>query len=148
MPDTQHSTAETTVFRMYEAMNTGDERLIDEVASEVLAPDWENSPLAPGASPGADSFRNFVPWLRSVFPDFTITHEDVVACGDRVAVRSISRGTHSGGEFMGIAPTGRQVEYRAYDFHQLEDGRIKHSWHLEDFFTAVQQVGATITNPS
>jgi steroid delta-isomerase-like uncharacterized protein len=147
MTDIQQGTAEATVFRLYEAMNTGDEGVIDEVVTKVLAPDWENQPLAPGASPGAESFRYFVPWLRNVFPDFTIRHEDVVACGDRVAVRSVSSGTHSG-DFLGIAATGRKVSYRAYDFHLLEEGRIKRSWHLEDFLTAVQQVGATIASPS
>ncbi len=36
------------VERLYEAMNTGDPQLIDDVATNVLAPDWSNEPLAPG----------------------------------------------------------------------------------------------------
>ena len=133
--------AEAAVHRLYQAMNTGNTEMIDDVVTNVLAPTWQNVPLAPGSDPGAESFRDTVAFLRHVFPDFTITHEDIVVCGDRVAVRSVSSGTHSA-DLLGVAPTGRKVAYRAYDFHRIENGRIAESWHLEDFYGLLNQLNA------
>jgi predicted ester cyclase len=59
-----------------------------------------------------------------------------------VAVRVLARGTHRG-EILGVAATGKKVEFRAFDFHHLADGRIARSWHLEDFFSLLGQLGAT-----
>lgn len=134
--------AEAAVHRFYEAMNTGDEKIVTDVVANVLVPGWRNTPLPPGVAPGAEAFRGTVTFLRNVFPDFTITHEDFVVTGDKVAVRSVSSGTHSG-ELLGIPATGRKVEYRAFDFHRIEDGRIAESWHMEDYFALLQQFGAS-----
>lgn len=146
MPDvsTSAQAAEAAVRRLYEAMSSGDEKIVDDVVANVLAPGWQDVPLPPGITPGAESFRDVVAFVRGVFPDFTITHEDLVVAGDKVAVRSVSRGTHSG-EFFGIPATGRKVEYRAFDFHRIEDGRIAESWHLEDNLAALSQLGASFT---
>src|SRR4051812_46516635 len=70
------------VERLYEAMNTGDPKLVDDVATNVLAADWANDPLAPGQTKGADGFRSFVPWLRGVWPDLTISHDELVVSAD------------------------------------------------------------------
>jgi predicted ester cyclase len=145
--DNDAQAAEAAVHRLYEALNTGDERVVDDVVNNVLAPGWQNTPLPPGGSPGAKALRGTVAFLRAVFPDFTITHEDMVVTGDKVAVRSVSRGTHSG-ELLGIPATGRAVEYRAFDFHRLEGGRIVESWHLEDYFALLTQLGASFTTAS
>ena len=82
-----------------------------------------------------------------MFPDFTITHEDLVVTGDKVGVRSVSSGTHSA-ELLGVATTGRKVSYRAFDFHRIENGRIAESWHLEDYFALLNQLGASFTTGS
>jgi predicted ester cyclase len=144
--------AETTnpvalVERLYEAMNTGDPHLIDDVATNVLALGWTNEPTAPGQEPGADGFRTFVPRLRSVWPDFTISHDEIVvsADGSRVAVRSTGRVTHSTGEFFGLPATGRVGELHAFDFHHIADGRIRRSFHLEDFLGLLMQLEAKVT---
>ncbi len=46
----------------------------------------------------------------SAFPDIRFTIEDMVAEGDKVVYRASARGTHKR-EFMGIAPTGKQVTF-------------------------------------
>lgn len=131
---------ERTVRRFYEAMSTGDAT----AGEEVLAAEWEDIPLMPGTPPGPAGYAAVVTYLRSVFPDLQVTVEDVVGSGDQVAVRSLVRGTHRA-DFLGVPATGRQVEFRAFDFHQVRDGRIQRSWHLEDYLTALQQLGAQVT---
>jgi predicted ester cyclase len=78
--------------------------------------------------------------LRGVFSDLVIEIEAVVANGDMVAVRAVNRGKQTG-ELLGVAGTGREVEFRAADFHQVVDGRIVRTWHLEDYFAIATQMG-------
>src|SRR5215216_3844008 len=66
------------------------------------------------------------------FPDLSITVEDVMAEGDRVAARVVMRGTHRG-EFQGIAPTGKRVEVKAIDMFRISNGKIVEHWgHADD----------------
>ena len=58
-----------------------------------------------------------------------------------VGVRTKVRGIHTG-EFLGIAPAGRQTEIRTHDFHEIAGGRIVRSYHIEDWFSWFQQVGS------
>ncbi|MFD0853482.1 ester cyclase, partial [Actinomadura adrarensis] len=129
------SSMEATVRRFYGGLTTGD----TSIADEVLAPDWEDIPLMPGMAAGREGYKQTVSFVRGAFPDLDVTIQDVVASGDRVAVRSVVRGTHKA-DFLGVAATGRQVEFAAFDFHRLEGGRIAQSWHLEDFFGLVNQL--------
>lgn len=141
---TTHATdIERTVRRFYEALTASD----PAVADEILTPDWEDIPLPPHTSEGPQGYKELIVFLRTVFPDLTVTVEDIIVSGDRAAVRSVARGTHSG-ELMGIPATGKLVEYRACDFHRLEGGRIAQSWHLEDYFGLLAQLGATFGTQS
>lgn len=136
---TDPTEAETIVRRMYEPLTTGDTTLVDQ----ALTPDWEAVP-ALQAGPGAAGWKATVAHLRAVFTDLIVSIEDVVVSGDLVAVRSVSRGTHTG-ELLGVPGTGRQVEIRAADFHRLAGGRIAQTWHLEDYFGVATQLGLKVS---
>jgi steroid delta-isomerase-like uncharacterized protein len=133
--DARGSEAGATVQRFYEALNTGDTALVDQ----ALASGWEAVP-ALRTGPGSAGWKASITHLRGVLSDLTVSIEDVVASGDRVAVRSISRGFHSG-ELLGVPATGRELEFRACDVHRLGDGRIVQTWHLEDYFGIATQLG-------
>src|ERR1700761_7593377 len=105
--------AETTVRHMYDALSTGDTTLADQ----ALAADWEaHPPLPAGAGPAG--WKAAIAHLRGAFTGLTVTIEDVVVAGDRVAVRAVMRGVHTG-ELLGVPGTGGAVEFRAADFHRL-----------------------------
>jgi len=55
------------------------------------------------------------PFTRAL-PDLRRNIEDLVAEGDKVAVRFTVTGTHKG-EFQGIAPTGKQVSFTVMDIY-------------------------------
>jgi steroid delta-isomerase-like uncharacterized protein len=82
--------------------------------------------------------------FRTAFPDITITVEEVIAEGDRVAFRSTMRGTHSG-EFAGIPPTGTQITIGLVDIIRIENGRFVEQWGGPDLFDMLRQLGATYT---
>jgi hypothetical protein len=84
--------------------------------------------------------------LRTGFPDFSVTNEEVIASGDKVVVRSTARGTHTG-TFVGIPPTGKQVAFAAIDIHRVVDGQIAEIWHVEELLSLLIQIGV-VTPPS
>jgi predicted ester cyclase len=137
--------AEATVRRFYQALSTGDADLLDD----ILADDWEDIPLPPGTGPGRENFKSQgLAWVRTTFPDFVAVNQDIIvsADGSKVAVRSVSGGTQAG-ELFGIPATGKKVEFRAFDIHQLKDGVIVRTWHLEDFLGVAMELGAQIVPP-
>jgi predicted ester cyclase len=79
--------------------------------------------------------------FRQGFPDVTSTIEDLIAEGDKVVARWRSRATHQG-EYMGIAPTGKEVEFTGISVYRIEEGKIAESWTVEDQFGLMQQIGA------
>ncbi len=50
-------------------------------------------------------------------------------------------GTHRG-EIFGIPPTGKLMDVALREFHHRCNGRITHTWHLEDWFGMLHQIGA------
>ncbi len=64
------------------------------------------------------SKRRIIAW-RTAFPDFSTSIEQVVAEGDWIAFRLRHSGTHRG-EYLGVAPTGRRVEFTTMVFNRIE----------------------------
>ena len=117
------------------ALNGGDVDVLDQ----LVVSDYEEHDPLPGQGTGRQGIKDRVSLLRAAFePRFTI--EDLIAEGDRVAVRWTSTGTHVA-EFMGIPPTGRSYTIAGIDIHRLEDGRMAEHWHVVDLFSQMQQLG-------
>jgi steroid delta-isomerase-like uncharacterized protein len=116
--------------RVYEIVSTGD----FERAREIVDQDAPDNELLPNDPPAKliDTFKETFAEAREGFPDLSITVEDVMAEGDRVAARVTMRGTHRG-EFQEIAPTGKRVEVRAIDMFRISNGKIVEHWgHADD----------------
>jgi steroid delta-isomerase-like uncharacterized protein len=83
-------------------------------------------------------------WLArpfEAFPDLNASVEDVIAEGDKVAIRYTSRGTHQG-ETGGLGPpTGRQIELGGIAVQRFEDGKIVEFWDRFDNLSLLQQLG-------
>jgi len=134
----------TTVVRaFYEPFRTGDTSVYDQ----VLAPDWIDIPLAPGQQQGPAGMAAQIALFRSAMPDYDVQHQDLIAAGDKVAVRNTVSGTHQGA-FMGHQPTGRRIKMRTMDIHQVRDGKIVTTWHLEDFAGLMAQLTAAPGTPT
>src|ERR671914_1471252 len=79
--------------------------------------------------------------FRRGFPDVVSTIEDLIAEGDKVVARWRSRTTHQG-EYMGIPPTGKEVEFTGISVYRIEAGKIAESWTVEDELGLMRQIGA------
>jgi steroid delta-isomerase-like uncharacterized protein len=80
---------------------------------------------------GPDVWRQGANVIRLGFPDLHAHIDDLVANGDRVAVRLTFRGTHQG-EFLGVPATGRTVEYVSHEFYRIADGLVAEEWICSD----------------
>jgi steroid delta-isomerase-like uncharacterized protein len=90
--------------------------------------------------------NNFLSALFNAFPDFHHKLEDVVAEGNKVAVRFTITGTNRG-EFQGIPPTGKQISIGGTDFLTLVDGKITEEWVSVDMMGWMQQLGVLPSTP-
>jgi steroid delta-isomerase-like uncharacterized protein len=91
--------------------------------------------------------KQFFAVFWSAFPDLSAKIEEIVAEGDKVAVRVINAGTHKG-EFQGIPPTGKKVSFGGRDFLTLRDGKIVEQRAGVDMMELMQQIGAIPTSPT
>jgi predicted ester cyclase len=79
--------------------------------------------------------------FRRGFPDVVSTIEDLIAEGDKVVARWRARATHRG-EYVGIPPTGKEVEFTGISVYRIEGGKIAESWTVEDELGLLRQIGA------
>ena len=94
-----------------------------------------------GGTGDAAAVAGLLAGFRSAFPDLHYLVNDHVVDGDRVAVRWTAKGTHHG-QFMHVAPTGREVTIAGTDVFRLEDGRIAEAWVCSDMLGLLHQLGA------
>jgi predicted ester cyclase len=85
--------------------------------------------------------------LRGGFPDIHYVLEDIVADGDRVAVRWHWTGTHEG-TFRNIAPTSRAIRDSGMAIYTLHEGKITDVTLETDRLGFLQQIGAVIDTRS
>ena len=92
-----------------------------------------------GLHPTIEGMQGDIQFLRTAFPDFTLTIEEMIADGDRVWVRMTARGTNLGG-FMG-PPNGKSFRITVVDICRFEDGKIVEHWGVPDRFALLAQLG-------
>jgi predicted ester cyclase len=66
--------------------------------------------------------------------------DDVIAEGDKVAVRHRLLGTHQA-EIQGIPATGRQVEVNGIVIFRIENRMVVEAWLNADIVGMMQQLG-------
>jgi steroid delta-isomerase-like uncharacterized protein len=110
-----------------------------DVIGELVHPDLVyHSP--DGDIDGLEGARQLVIAMRSDFPDFHVTAEDVLAEGDKVVVRFTDTGTYQGAEF-GATAMGKRVTWTGVDIFRIADGKIIEGWGIADMLGLMRQLG-------
>jgi steroid delta-isomerase-like uncharacterized protein len=94
---------------------------------ELMAHDFLDHDPLPGQPPGGAGGEYVVTTMHTAHPDLRFTIEDLVAEGDRVAIRWTLRGTNTG-PLLGRPPSGRPVELAALVIFRMAEGRIAERW--------------------
>ncbi len=114
------------VRRFMEARAKADLNAIEE----MMAPDFISHGLLPGQQPGREGLKRSIAEIAATFSNRRRFIEDQVAEGDKVVTRYTLRATHDRKEIMGVAPTGREVSYKAIVIHRISGGKIAEEWGL------------------
>ena len=111
------------------------------VFEELFADDFVDHTPQPNMTPNKDGVRDLYHRLRAAFPDF---HADIhwqAADGELVTTYKTYHGTHEG-MFLGMAPTGRKIQFETVDVMRVRNGKITDHWGVANLFSLMQQLGA------
>jgi steroid delta-isomerase-like uncharacterized protein len=125
-------------------------RFIDEIfvgmsaeAVDELVTDDFTPHTGATAGPGKEPLRQAIERVSAGLADVSMSIEDIVAEGDRVAVRLISRATQVG-PFMGLPPSGKAYSIEELHLFRIRDGKIAEHWHQADFLGLLAHLGITL----
>lgn len=100
--------------------------------------DWQNC----GSTDACDDREATIArWSARIakVPDFRFEIRDVLTMGNRIVVRSEAQGTPVG-EFLGVTQSGRAFRIMTIDVHEVQDGRVSRTYHVEDWARAARQL--------
>jgi steroid delta-isomerase-like uncharacterized protein len=122
-----------------EVWNDGREATIDELFAEGGV----TYGLGDGEAvvQGPVQLKPFVRNLRNSFPDIQITIHDIMAEEDKVMVRVLLEGTHSGSG-LGVPPSGRRVRVAGIVVIRISKGQFVEGWNSWDQLGLLRQIGA------
>ena len=102
----------------------------DECVEELLAAD-SCGHIQGGEYRGRDGFREMQRGFLAALPDIHIEIEDILAEGNRAAIRWRARGTHTG-DGLGFPPSGRTIDVRGTTWMVVENGKAIEGWDTWD----------------
>ena len=84
---------------------------------------------------------------REALPDLHMVIEDMVAEGDRVAIRVRAEATHTR-EFLGVPATGRRISWTGIGILRIVGGRMVGRWNESDIEGVIEQMKGDGAPPS
>ena len=109
------------------------------VADELIHPQGVSASL-PDLPVGPVGVKANVTAHRNAFPNLTLLIQDMVAEENVVAIRFTMIGTQQGA-FMGIPPTGKDIEVGGCCIFSFENGQIIEHWQETDLLGLFGQLG-------
>src|SRR5919112_3101394 len=111
----------TLVRRLFEARAKLDMDALDK----MLAPHFlSHTGVLPGQPLDREGYKRMTLEYHAAFSNTSFMFEEQVAEEDKVVSRISGRATHDRKEFLGVAPTGREISYNAIFIHRIEGGKI------------------------
>src|SRR5919197_450898 len=117
---TPEKNAATTRELIQRVLNDGDIAFADKVLSESFV---ERNPMPGGTADKAGAIATFT-MMREMTPDMHIEIEDVIASGNKVAVRSTMTGNDTSGMPGVAASTGKPFSMGAIDVFTFDEDGI------------------------
>ena len=117
-----------------------------EVVGELVAQDYVYRTAHLPELRGPEGCKRLFAQFRAVFPDIQFSIDDMIAEGDKVAVRWRFTGKHSGA-WGGATPTGKPVTVTGMSLHRLKDGQIVEGLIDQDILGMYEQIGL-VTDPA
>ena len=140
-PQVNEATARELVERV---LNEGDISFAEKALSESYV---EHSPMPGGTNDKAGTIAMFT-MMREMTPDMHIEVDDVIASGNKVAMRSTMTGTDTTG-MPGMPATGKPFSMGAIDVFTFDDdGMNTEHYGVYDIAGMMMQLGHLPAPPS
>jgi steroid delta-isomerase-like uncharacterized protein len=124
-----------------ERMGKGDSAVLDELTTDDFV---VHVLFDKGYDVNRDVYKQTNDGGHVSFPDYSLSVDDMIGEGDKVFVLSTKTGTHNG-NFLGVPPTGKQINVFRGVVYRLENGKIAETWAMEDMFSHLSQLGVLST---
>ena len=111
-----------------------------DVGEELFSPDIELHVMGRTVS-GLDDMRATLERWLAAFSDLSAEVDMQVAEGDLVAERVTFSGTHSGGPFREIEPSGASFTFTQTTICRVANGKVAEIWEDVDFAGLMRQLG-------
>ena len=129
--------------RNLEVWNEGNLVLVDE----LYTPDYVRHEVDISEDlAGADAFKELVTSVRTTYPDFNVTAEEIIVRDDRVVTRWTATGTNTGP--MGdLSPTGKKVQFSGVSISRVVNGKLAEEWVFYNQTAMFLQLGFKLVPP-
>ena len=132
MPDVRE-----TVTKLYDAWANND----PEALEALLTDDYVDHDPMQGFPADKAGAKQVLAAIMGATKDVEMKVGGIIVDGDNAAGRWTMEWTQVG-DFMGQIPAdGKRVSMRGHDAFKLRDGRIAETWHVEDVFSVLAQLG-------
>jgi steroid delta-isomerase-like uncharacterized protein len=111
-----------------------------ELFENLFADDFVDHTPQPGTTADKAGVRVLYKRLREAFPDFRPEIHWQTVDADIVTTFKTYHGAHLG-DFLGIAPTGKAIQFETVDAMRVRDGRITDHWGVANLYSVLQQLG-------
>jgi len=118
-------------------VNTGN---IDEIG-DYISPDYVEVYRNKRHPAGVEGARAHILGVRRTYPDLHVVVDRQIGEGDWVVSQITARGTHEG-EWMGIKPTGKAVEFTGVNVDRIEGGLIVEHDGAANLLETLLEIGA------
>jgi steroid delta-isomerase-like uncharacterized protein len=117
----------------------GDIAKMCSLFDKYYGPDFIYHDVSTGDTNIEHTMQDMAKYL-SAFPDVNYSIDDILAEGDKIAIRCTLRSTHKG-TFVGIHATEKQIEVKQVEIQKIVGGKITEAWGFSDSQGMMSQLG-------
>lgn len=130
------------VYVWYSLFNLPHRESVAAVHDRVVTDDYQScTGDGPGECWGRDTSIKVISSFATSIPDMRFEIKERFDVDDRVIVRGEVSGTPAVDLFGGVIPhTGKRFRVMAVDIHTITDGRLRKTYHMENWFAALLQL--------
>ena len=110
-------------------------------ANRLLAPGFQSIGDYSGKTKSREELGRQLTGFAQLIPDLEWKIEEIIEAGNRFVVRGRASGTPKG-PFFGVDGKGKSFTIMSIDIHEVVNGQIVKSYHVEDWSTALRQLSA------
>lgn len=90
-----------------------------------------------------DGLIDNILFKESIFPRYEVDILEIIAEGDRVVLLAKFTGVHKG-EWLGIAPSDKEVTYVFAVGYEIRNNKIANSWLVADNLAIIEQLKGSL----